>query len=149
MLNLDLGDSSKAETMARIETVLAQSPKNIHCTFAEPNNLKTSGYRTFNSEIPKRAYLFKYCKRDNHAKLDFWQQIKWKIEKFNYIFDNLTFSDEAHFYLNGKIVYHTLIVVFGVQKSLRKFGNMRILKVNIWRAVKKSWIIGPPFFLLR
>lgn len=57
------GDASKPETMAKIETVLAQSHKNMHCTSAESNILKTSSYRTLNSEIPKCAYLFKYCKR--------------------------------------------------------------------------------------
>ena len=45
MLKLDLGDANKVETMAEIETVLAQSPQNMHWTSAEPNILKTPGYR--------------------------------------------------------------------------------------------------------
>lgn len=63
-----------------------------------------------------------YC-----AKLDFCQLMKWKIENSNYILDRLIFSDETPFYLSG-IINHTLLSVFGVQKSLRKFDNTTILK---------------------
>lgn len=58
----------------------------------------------------------------------------------------LTFSDEARFYLNGKIVYHMLVVVFVVQKSLRKFGNMRLLKVNISVLLRSLTLLAPFFY---
>lgn len=124
--SLDLGDASKAETVAQIEMVLARSPKNMHCTSAESNILETIACGILTVTLQSMSTCSDATRVP--CQVHFCQLMKRKIKNSNYILDKTTFSnDEAPSYLCGNIVCHMLVACL-VYRKASKFGNTKIFK---------------------
>ena len=103
------------------------------------------------SDLKLRPYTIQLHQRLSEAnareRLEMCHWFLDKIESDAQFIDNLWFSDEAHFYMNGYINSKNYVFWGSSKPDLVYEKNLHDLKVTAWVAMNRKGIIGPFFFM--
>jgi predicted XRE-type DNA-binding protein len=123
------------------------SQKSVQSASAELHIPQSTVHKILEVKLHEHAYKIQVVQMlqedDYHVRIDFCQQIILNITGSYYIFEELTFSDEATSHIRGKFNGNR----WDREKPRDVWQHERDSpKLNMWCALRKSCINGP-FFL--
>ena len=139
------------DNLERVEESVRISPKSsIRRRSAQLNIPRESLRRILKLDLRLKPYVIQVHQRLTplHAqqRIEMCQWFLQEIEQNRNFLDNIWFSDEAHFYLNGH-VNNKNFVFWESQKPDEVYEKgLHDKKVTVWAAMSMHGIIGPLFF---
>lgn len=107
---------------------------------------KTSVQRILKRDLKLHPYKFQMAQALNQKDFEKRLQFAVKMEESFRCFENIIFSDEAHFYLNGMVNKQNFRFYSEENPQLIKETCLHPQKVTVWAGLASWGIIGPYFF---